>query len=153
MRFSVLAGGLALLAACQPSTPAPEKTEPAAQLAATREIALVANAEGGTVSLLDVAKREIVGTVGGASVTVLGKYGVPLHDKYAGQLTHHLGRLDTEAVREGADGAAGPDLRINQCGRAGSAKAERFVVSTIRIADGHHVIEAVLGKPGRGFDR
>lgn len=64
MRLNVLAGGLLLLAACQPSAPAPEATEPAAApSAATREIALVANAEGATVSLLDVAKREIVGTI------------------------------------------------------------------------------------------
>jgi DNA-binding beta-propeller fold protein YncE len=65
MRFSALAGGLALLAACQPSTPAPATTEQptAAPSPATREIALVANAEGATVSLLDVAKREIVGTI------------------------------------------------------------------------------------------
>jgi DNA-binding beta-propeller fold protein YncE len=63
MRFNVLAGGLVLLSACQPSAPASENTGPAAPTAAMREIALVANAEGATVSLLDVAKREIVGTI------------------------------------------------------------------------------------------
>jgi DNA-binding beta-propeller fold protein YncE len=65
MRLSVIAGGLVLLAACQPSAPAPENAESAtaAPSAAAREIALVANAEGATVSLLDVVKREIVGTI------------------------------------------------------------------------------------------
>jgi DNA-binding beta-propeller fold protein YncE len=65
MRFTALAGGALLLAACQPSTPAPTTTASSAapQSATTREIALVANAEGATVSLLDVAKREIVGTI------------------------------------------------------------------------------------------
>jgi DNA-binding beta-propeller fold protein YncE len=65
MRVSALAGGLMLLAACQPSTPAPENAEPAAASTQSpmREIALIANAEGATVSLLDVAKREIVATI------------------------------------------------------------------------------------------
>lgn len=65
MKLMALASGMVLLAACQPSTPAPATTAPSAapQSATTREIALVANAEGATVSLLDVAKREIVGTI------------------------------------------------------------------------------------------
>lgn len=64
MRFGALAGGMALLAACQPSAPASENAAaPAAAAQAAREIAFVANAEGATVSLLDVAKREVVGTI------------------------------------------------------------------------------------------
>jgi DNA-binding beta-propeller fold protein YncE len=64
MRFTGLAGGLALLAACQPSAPAPAPAGPAAASStAMREIAFIANAEGATVSLLDVAKREIVATI------------------------------------------------------------------------------------------
>jgi DNA-binding beta-propeller fold protein YncE len=64
MRLSALAGSLALLAACQPQEPAQTATPTAAPPApSTREIALVANAEGATVSLLDVARREIVATI------------------------------------------------------------------------------------------
>src|SRR5262245_29688819 len=64
MRLSVFSGGLVLLAACQPSAPTPEETAPPpGSLVSMREIALIANAEGATVSLFDVAKREIVATI------------------------------------------------------------------------------------------
>jgi DNA-binding beta-propeller fold protein YncE len=65
MRSTALAASLTVLAACQPQ-PAKEEAASAAPTVvepATREIALIANAEGATVSLLDVAKREIVATI------------------------------------------------------------------------------------------
>jgi DNA-binding beta-propeller fold protein YncE len=64
MRSTVLATSLAVLAACQPQPAGKQAAEtPPPTTPAMREIALVANAEGATVSLLDVAKRQIVGTI------------------------------------------------------------------------------------------
>lgn len=60
MRLLLAASAFALLAACQPETPV-EPPPPAA--AVTHEIAFIANAEGGTVSLLDLGQNVIVGTV------------------------------------------------------------------------------------------
>jgi len=63
MRTALFASGLFLFAACQPqqaSKPASSVQPPSP---AMREIALVANAEGATVSLLDVAARKVVGTI------------------------------------------------------------------------------------------
>jgi DNA-binding beta-propeller fold protein YncE len=51
------------MAGCQPETPASPQQAAAPVAPATREIALIANAEGATVSLLDVAARKIVGTI------------------------------------------------------------------------------------------
>jgi DNA-binding beta-propeller fold protein YncE len=63
MRRIALAGGLSLLAACQPQEAATNGESTQQPAPATREIALVANSEDATVSLLDVARREIVATI------------------------------------------------------------------------------------------
>ncbi|CAN0491158.1 unnamed protein product, partial [Phaeothamnion confervicola] len=58
-----LAGGFTLLAACQPQAEAPSEIRPALTAPAMRDIAFVANAEGATVSLLDIATQKIVATI------------------------------------------------------------------------------------------
>ncbi|MDP3738777.1 MAG: hypothetical protein Q8R02_15390 [Hyphomonadaceae bacterium] len=63
MRSIFLASGLALLAACRPQAEAPSDARPAPTAPATRDIAFVANAEGATVSLLDIAMQKIVATI------------------------------------------------------------------------------------------
>ncbi len=63
MRLVAIIGLGCGLAACQPKAEEPAAAAITPQVSAAREIAFVANAEGGTVSLLDVAKREIVGLV------------------------------------------------------------------------------------------
>ncbi len=67
MRLAGLFGAMCVLAACQPQaveTPtAPPAQQSAAPTPATREIALVANSIGATVSLFDVAAAKVVGTI------------------------------------------------------------------------------------------
>jgi DNA-binding beta-propeller fold protein YncE len=64
MRHILVAGGLALLAACQPQPAERKATEVAPSAApATREIALIADSISATVSLLDVAQRKVVGVI------------------------------------------------------------------------------------------
>src|SRR5689334_17255144 len=64
MRRVILMSALAL-AACQPAAEKPAAEAPPAARAAptTREIAFIANAEGATVSLLDVAQQKIIATI------------------------------------------------------------------------------------------
>lgn len=59
----IAAASLLALAACQPEAAEAPAAPPAPAAPATREIAFVANAEGATVSLLDLAKREIIDTL------------------------------------------------------------------------------------------
>lgn len=63
MRLATLAICALAIAGCQPQTPAssPQQAQPAAT--DSREIALIANAEDATVSLLDVAAQKVVATV------------------------------------------------------------------------------------------
>ncbi|HEV7692000.1 MAG TPA: hypothetical protein VGO52_14285 [Hyphomonadaceae bacterium] len=64
MRATLLGGAALVLAACQPATEKPAAEAPPVPAArTTREIAFIANAEGGTVSLLDVAQQKIVATI------------------------------------------------------------------------------------------
>lgn len=63
MRGIVQLGCALALCACQPSARAASDQVVKAAPAAEREIAFIANAEGATVSLLDVEKREVVGTL------------------------------------------------------------------------------------------
>lgn len=62
MRF-IAAFSLFALAACQKQAPEPPAASQEAPAQAMREIALVANAEGATVSLLDVGQQKILGTI------------------------------------------------------------------------------------------
>lgn len=62
MRPIIVAGALALLSACQ-SEGAPVAPEAPPPSAGMRDIAFIANAEGATVSLLDIASQSIVATI------------------------------------------------------------------------------------------
>lgn len=62
MRLMIATSALALLAACQPEAPAAPVAEPQAG-ATTHEIAFIASAEAGTVSLLDLANTAIIATL------------------------------------------------------------------------------------------
>jgi DNA-binding beta-propeller fold protein YncE len=63
MRATLLGGAALVLSACQPAAekPAAEAAPPAAPT--SREIAFIANAEGASVSLLDVAAQKIIATI------------------------------------------------------------------------------------------
>lgn len=63
MRPVVLACGVVMVAACQPQEAAPAADNQVAAHLVKREIAFVANAEAGTVSLLDIPSRAIVATI------------------------------------------------------------------------------------------
>lgn len=63
MRPVILACSLAMAAACQPQDTAPVADTQVAAPPDVREIAFVANAEAGTVSLLDIPGRAIVATI------------------------------------------------------------------------------------------
>jgi DNA-binding beta-propeller fold protein YncE len=64
MQRTLLCGAALVLAACQPAAEKPAaEAAPTPSASATREIAFIANSEGGTVSLLDVAQQKIVATI------------------------------------------------------------------------------------------
>jgi DNA-binding beta-propeller fold protein YncE len=78
MQRLLLLSSLALLGACRHDAPASRPREPAPQAPAGVEIAFVANAEGGSVSLIDVAARKIVATVDtNPDKTVVERPGTP----------------------------------------------------------------------------
>src|SRR6187431_2733409 len=74
---------------------------------------------------------DVVRTIGRASVTVLGEDAILLHEKYAGQLFHHLEGLAAEAVRERAHRTARPRFRVHQRRDRDLAQAERLVMRAL----------------------